>query len=485
MSSEILLLIFLVIGIELSMPIGTYLLFSGRHDDKTRLWLASVCFASVGMILVALRPFTHPYLGHQLPWMLVVPAFLMMIEALRRESKPKSSWRVFGVLVLCWFLIVNVLYYLGYTESWGIAVYRMTVFVLSSIMWVMVSRLRGVHPSKSLVLLQIGLLLYAVPPLLGLVMFILTSSPDVMNVYKFSLVSNILVFGFMLAVMFISWGYWGFTLEKSERERNLAQVGEGKALQDAERYRQLVEERDRLLVMNSRFSAVSALSSFSAMLIHDITQPLQTLQLGLERIRSNLIRGASRDQLERDLTHLESTVDRAGDLVTALRRLMQSGESRVISVPLLPLFAKVDSILASDALKREAVIRFNSEVTPDCCVYCDEVMLQRVIINLLSNALYQFRSHKVPSPLIDIRLFNDNLNNEPKVVIEVTDNGGGFTAEMLERIGQPWTSEHTDNLGMALMLTKQLMGIWGGRLKIANRADGVAGAILRVELRSS
>ena len=164
---------------------------------------------------------------------------------------------------------------------------------------------------------------------------------------------------------------------------------------------------------------------------------------------------------------------------------MQSGESRVISVPLLPLFAKVDSILASDALKREAVIRFNSEVTPDCCVYCDEVMLQRVIINLLSNALYQFRSHKVPSPLIDIRLFNDNLNNEPKVVIEVTDNGGGFTAEMLERIGQPWTSEHTDNLGMALMLAKQLMGIWGGRLKIANRADGVAGAILRVELRSS
>ncbi len=483
MSSEIILLISLVIGIELSMPIGTYLLFSGRHDDKTRLWLASVCFTSAGMILVALRPFMHPYFGHQLAWMLVVPAFLMMIEALRRETKPKSSWRFFGLLVLGWSLSVNILDFLGYTESWGIAVYRMTIFVLCTIMWIMVSRLRGAHPSKSLVLLQIGLLLYAVPPLLGIVIFILTSSADVMNVYKFSLVSNILVFGFMLAVMFISWGYWGFTLEKSERERNLAQVGEDKAVQDAERYRRLVDERDRLLVMNSRFSAVSALSSFSAMLIHDITQPLQTLQLGLERIRANLIKGASRDQLEHDVLRLESTMDRAGDLVTALRRLMQSGESRVVPVPVMPLFAKVDSILTSDALKREAVIRFKSEVAPDCCVYGDEVMLQRVIINLVSNALYQFRSHEVSSPLIDIRLFNENLSNEPNVVIEVTDNGGGFSAEVLERIGQPWTSEQTDSLGMALMLTKQLMGIWGGQLKIANRTDGVAGAIVRVELR--
>lgn len=485
MSSEIILLISLVIGIELSMPIGTYLLFSGRHDDKTRLWLASVCFTSAGMILVALRPFMHPYFGHQLAWMLVVPAFLMMIEALRRETKPKSSWRFFGLLVLGWSLSVNILYFLGYTESWGIAVYRMTIFVLCTIMWIMVSRLRGAHPSKSLVLLQIGLLLYAVPPLLGLVMFILTSSADVMNVYKFSLVSNILVFGFMLAVMFISWGYWGFTLEKSERERNLAQVGEDKAVQDAERYRRLVDERDRLLVMNSRFSAVSALSSFSAMLIHDITQPLQTLQLGLERIRANLVGGSSRDQLERDVLHLETTMDRAGDLVAALRRLMQSGESRVAPVPIMPLFQKVDSILSSEALKRKVAINLHNHLSPNCSVMADEVMLQRIVINLVSNALNQFDLNGVDKPQIDIFMRAEDLGDVPGIVIEVADNGGGFAEAVLQRIGQPWSSERSDGLGMALMLTKQLMGIWGGELTVSNRTDGMAGATVRIMLRKA
>lgn len=109
-----------------------------------------------------------------------------------------------------------------------------------------------------------------------------------MNVYKFSFITNLLVFSFVLAVLFIALGYWGFTLEKSERERSLAEAGEDRATQDAERYRQLVQERDELLVINSRFSVVSALSSFSAMLIHDISQPLQTLQMGLERLQNHV-----------------------------------------------------------------------------------------------------------------------------------------------------------------------------------------------------
>ena len=482
MSSEVLLLISLVIGIELSMPIGSYLLFKGRHDDKTRLWLLSVCLASAGMILVALRPFMHSYLGHQLAWMLVVPAFLLMVEALRRETKPKSSWRTFWLLVLGWLILLHVMYFLGLTESWGIALFRITIFALCAVLWVMVSRLRNAYPSMSLLLLQIGLLLYGVPPLLGMAAFVLTSSPDVMNVFKFSLVSNVLVFGFMLAVMFISWGYWGFTLEKSERERSLAQVGEDKALQDAERYRQLVEERDRLLVMNSRFSTVSALSSFSAMLIHDITQPLQTLQLGLERIRANLVSGSSRDQLERDVLHLEATMDRAGDLVTALRRLMQSGESVVVPVAVVPLFKKVDSILSSETLKRKVTVTLHNALAPDCCVMADEVMLQRVVINLVSNALNQFSTMDIPAPQIAIRLQEEVLHDDPGVVIEVTDNGGGFAPLVLERVGYPWSSERQDGLGMALMLTKQLMGIWGGELAIYNRTDGLAGATVRIVL---
>lgn len=435
------------------------------------------------MILVVFRPFMHTYFGHQLAWMLVIPAFLLMIEALRRETKPKMPWRTFWILVAVWTVCVNLLYFLGYTASWGIAAYRTLIFVLCSALWFLVMRLRNMHPSKSLLLLQIGLMLYALPPLLGMMAYLTTNSEDVMNVYKFSVFSNILVFGFMLAVMFMSWGYWGYTLEKSERERNLAKVGEDKAVQDAERYRQLVDERDQLLVMNSRFSVVSSLSSFSAMLIHDITQPLQTLQLGLERVRANLIKGATRNQIEDDLLHLEHASDRAGALVLALRSLMQSGEKQTAPVPIEPMMRQIEDILSSEALQKKVAVHFEYRLPVPCAVMADRVMLQRIIINVVSNSLNHFAVAPVVNPEVVIRLNPDAESGQAGLTIEIQDNGGGFPQALLERVGQPWSSHQPQGLGMALMLSKQLLGIWGGQLRLSNRADGQSGALVRIWLR--
>lgn len=464
------------------MPIGTYLLFNGRHDEKTRLWLLSMSIISLSTILVAVRPIIPYYLAHELPWLMHTTGFLLMVEAIRRESRAPTPWWVYGVLLVFFATIWNVLHILGYSQPWGLALYSSFVSVICSILWWMLHKLRRQSSSKSLLLLEIGVVLYGLPSLLRVLGFLYLGTPDVMNVYKFSVFTNLLVFSFVLAVLFIALGYWGFTLEKSERERSLAEAGEDRATQEADRFRQLVEERDRLLVMNSRFSTVSALSSFSAMLIHDITQPLQTLQLGLERIRSNLVSGSSRDQLERDVLHLESTMDLAGELVVALRRLMQSGEAVVKPVAVLPLFKEVDSILSSEALKRRVTIALHNNLPSECRVKADAIMLQRIVINLISNALNQFSATGTKSPQIDIRLTEETLHNEPFVVVEVTDNGGGFPAEVLERVGHPWSSERQGGLGLALMLTKQLMGIWGGQLEIANRTDGAAGAIVRILL---
>ena len=482
MSGTLALLISLVIAIEVAIPVGTFLLFKGRYDDKTRLWFISVICASASIILVALRPFLPEYVSHQIPWMFMVGGFLLMVEAISRELRPGGGWKAYWLAFFLWALLVNVIYFLDLSVSLGFVAYSLCIAMISFVLMAQIWKLNKRHPSKSLRILQIGFLLYSLPAIARVVAYLVTGSVDQLNVFKFSIVTNVLVFTYVLAALFVPFGYWGFTLEKSERERERAEAGEDRATQEADRFRQLIEERDRLLVMNSRFSTISALSSFSAMLIHDITQPLQTLQLGLERIRSNLVSGSSRDQLERDVLYLESTMDRAGDLVAALRRLMQSGESIVRPVAIAPLFEKVDSILNSEALKRKVTMKLHNHLPSDSCVLAEEVMLQRVVINLVSNALNQFSLKAVLSPQIDIYIREELRNNEPYAAIEVADNGGGFSAEVLERVGHPWSSERQDGLGLALMLSKQLMGIWGGELTISNRTDGAAGAIVRILL---
>lgn len=483
MNGMLALLMSLVIGIELAIPIGTYLVFKGRYDKQTQLWFVSVVFCSVATILVALRPLLPEYVAHQLSWMLMIAGFQLMIEAIRRELSPKSVWWLHGIAYLVWVVLTNGIYVIGLTASLGIASYSFWLVMMSTVLLMYLWRLNKQYRSISLRILSIGFLLYALPGALRVVSYMWSGSVDQLNVFAFSMVTNILVFTWVFAQMLLPFGYWGFTLEKAEREREQAEAGEDRAIQDAGRYKNLLEERDQLLVMNSRFSVVSALSSFSAMLIHDITQPLQTLQLGLEHVRANLIKGATREQIEVDLLHLEKASDRAGELVSALRSLMQSGEKQMSLVRIRPLMKQVEEILSSEALQKKVAIHFESQLPDGCEVWADRVMLQRIVINLVSNALNHFSLSPVVAPEVLIRLYPEAKHDEVGIVIDVQDNGSGFPLPLLERMGQPWSSHHPEGLGMALMLSKQLLAIWGGQLLLDNRMDGHSGAVVRVWLR--
>lgn len=483
MDGTLALLISLIIAIEVAIPVGTFLLFKGRHDDKTRLWFISVICASSSIVLVALRPFLPEYLSHQIPWVFMVSAFLLMMEAVSRELRPTGPWKTYFLVLLLWVVIINIIYFLDMSNSLGFIAYSLCISTLGLILVFQTQKLYKLRASKSLRILQTGFLFYSIPAIARVIAYLVTGSADQLDVFKFSMVTNFLVFTYVLAALFVPFGYWGFTLEKTQNEREQAEAAEDRATQSADRYRQLVEERDQLLVMNSRFSVVSSLSSFSAMLIHDITQPLQTLQLGLERVRANLVKGATRNQIEDDLLYLEKASDRAGELVLALRSLMQSGEKQATSVPLKPLIHQVEEILGSEALQKKVTIHFDNMLPETTAVWADRVMLQRIIINLVSNALNHFALTPVVDAEVMIRMQLDNDYDQEGVSIVVQDNGGGFPQALLERVGQPWSSHQPHGMGMALMLSKQLLAIWGGQLQLSNRSDGISGALVRVWLR--
>lgn len=489
MDSALSLLITLMVAIQVSMPIGTYLLFNGRHDDKTRLWLLAVTLMSIAMSLASFRPVIPMFWSFQLAWVLIAASMLLMIEVMQRElalkRTPRSMWLIPGLVMVAWSVYVVVIYLLGLTESLGVASNSLMMAILGGTLSILLMRLYRRMPSKSLKLLGIGVFLYSVPPLIRLATYLISGDPQSQNVLKFSFVTNVVVFSLIVAILFISLGYWGFTLEKSMRERNEARLGQQLAENDAEAMRQLVQQRDQLLVMNSRLSVISALSSFSAMLVHDISQPLQTLQLGLERLRNRLSRSGDANQVMDQLKHLEHASERAGTLVAALRHLMKSGQSQTTSVWLKPLFDQVDEILHGEALQKRVQMVFDNRLAPETLVVAEPVMLQRVLINVVSNALKQFQAHPVASPAVSIQLSPEIMNNTAGVAIVVTDNGGGFPEALLARLGQPWSSDRPDGMGMALMLSMQLMKIWAGELLLSNRTDGIAGASVKIWLKQA
>lgn len=486
MPSTVILLMTVFFSVYLILPLGSWLLFAGRQDEKAHLWFVGMMLLSVGMCLIIVRPFMPVYLSHQLPWIMTLSSWLVMIDSIRQERQCSPlNWFWAGWFMGAWAVFQTWLYFEGKTEGLGLATYAMTMALASSALGWHLFQLNRSRPSKCIIWMIMAVWLYSVPNVIRVMAYMWTGDEAVMNVFKFSWQANLLSAAYVVAFMMLSFGYWGFTLEKSERERRLALAGESEALQDAEHYRQLVQERDHLLVINSRFSVVSALSSFSAMLIHDISQPLQTLQLGLERVCKRIDRGAPPGEVRGDLKYLEQASERAGHLVTSLRHLMRNGESQIIKVLVKPLFINVREILASEALHKKADIHIECNLNSDCAILCEPTMLQRIVINLVSNSLNQFQTHPVNMPEVSIQLKSIYQQENAGVMIQVSDNGGGFPQELLARLGQPWSSKTPDGMGLALVLSKQLVGQWGGSLTLANREDGVPGAIVSIWLRQA
>lgn len=486
MPSTVILLMTVFFSVYLILPLGSWLLFAGRQDKKARLWFIGIMLLSLGMCLIIVRPYIPAYLSHQLPWIMTLSSWLVMIDSIRQErQRSPVNWFWPGWFLVAWSVFQTWVYVADRTEGLGLATYALTMALASSTLGWQLFQLNRARPSKCIIWMIVAVLLYAIPNIVRVMAYVWTGDETVMNVFKFSWQANLLSAAYVVAFMMISFGYWGFTLEKSERERRLAQAGEDEALQDAEHYRQLVQERDHLLVMNSRFSVVSALSSFSAMLVHDISQPLQTLQLGLERICKRIDKGTTPEEIRVDLKYLEQASERAGHLVTSLRHLMRNGESQTVQVVVKPLFTSIMEILDSEALQRKVSIAIECDLSPGCAVLCEPTMLQRIVINLVSNSLNQFQRHPVAIPKVSIILSENCQQELAGVLIEVADNGGGFPQELLARLGQPWSSTTPDGMGLALVLSKQLVGQWGGSLTLSNRSDGLSGAVVRIWLRQA
>jgi signal transduction histidine kinase len=84
---------------------------------------------------------------------------------------------------------------------------------------------------------------------------------------------------------------------------------------------QLIAERDRMMILNSRFSAVSTLSLLGAGVVHEIAQPLQAVRSAMDVLTMH--KRLSEKELALHIAGLLKLVDRASSVVENLRR--QSG----------------------------------------------------------------------------------------------------------------------------------------------------------------
>ena len=230
-------------------------------------------------------------------------------------------------------------------------------------------------------------------------------------------------------------------------------------------------------------AASAAKSRFLAMMSHDLRTPLGAIS-GYAELISLGVRGPVTDEQAADLTRIKRA---AKSLLGMLDDLLTVAREQDAQLPLrlepLSVSAELNEAEATVAPRyTESGVRLVRDACPpELRVRADRDRLQRIVLNLLTNAV-KF-TPKGGQVSVGCAAVAD------RIAIHVTDTGRGIPAEMVERIFQPFvqvetgdaTNEH--GMGLGLAISRELARVMGGDLCVESAVG--RGSIFSLTLPSA
>lgn len=175
-----------------------------------------------------------------------------------------------------------------------------------------------------------------------------------------------------------------------------------------------------------------------------------------------------RDRLLGHLDAAEAELHRSQDVIDRVLRLVR-GE------PIHREMCRLTEVVtAAKQNVRSVSVRIDTDVVPDELeVSCEPLLVERLLTNLLSNAVEAMAA--VSSGTIVVR----GRTTKHGFVIAVEDNGPGFAAEVLQRLFQPGVTTKSTGTGLGLLLCRSIVRVHGGDMQVERSAMG--GALIRCE----
>ncbi len=235
-------------------------------------------------------------------------------------------------------------------------------------------------------------------------------------------------------------------------------------LDSLERSRQAVEEANQEM---ARQNLLAEMGKFSMMIAHEIKNPLGIIKSSFDVMRKDPTDPAN-----------ETIIGYINEEIQRMNQLIQDFLS--FAKPAQPSFRVVDS----NQMLRDCLERFErrpeaagmpvvQEIPPESCIsYLDPDLCARAIDNILKNALEASYGKGV----IQV----DACCRDAFWQVEISDDGSGIPADMLDKIFDPFVTTRSKGTGLGLAYTAQVIQAHGGRIRAENRST--KGARFSIEL---
>ncbi len=228
-----------------------------------------------------------------------------------------------------------------------------------------------------------------------------------------------------------------------------------------ESYNFMVDELDKNIKLLAKSERETAWREMAKQVAHEIKNPLTPIKLSIQQLQRMV--GESPEKKEEYIQKMSQTIlqqiDNLSIIATEFSNLAKMPIARNEKFELTAVIEYVVNLFS------DKDVRF-FHPAESIFIYADKEQIQRVFINLLTNAF-----QAIPTPekeRVSIKMEQGGGN----VSIEVIDNGSGIDQETVGKLFQPNFTTKSSGSGLGLTIVKNILESSGGSISYLPNPEG-------------
>ena len=219
---------------------------------------------------------------------------------------------------------------------------------------------------------------------------------------------------------------------------------------------------------------LAALGQMSSGISHELNQPLAAMKHRIHLLQEGYDKGSD-EKVRRQIERLDGLTDRMAATITHLKRFARRSTYRSDSLELGALIRE-SALLLKGRIDAPGIEFEVSEFVEQAKVQGDQILIEQVLVNLLSNALDAISSTDDETGRISLKGTSEN----GQFSLHVTDTGVGLGDMDPSTAFDPFVTskEVGEGLGLGLSISYNIVKGMGGDLKLASNPTGGTQAIL-------